>query len=277
MNASKYVLKFLEDNHMRDFTLQAYTTYLDQIKRSYKNILTVADYFKLDAPLEPYIIMRHDVDRKPNNALFMAELEKTFGIVSTYYFRDKSESFNPEIIRKISGLGHEIGYHYECLSDTNGDIVKAIELFKVTLFKFRRIVDVTTVSMHGRPFSIYDSRDMFRDPIKRKDLFNSLGVLGDTYLDISYKDIAYISDTGRCWSGTKYNIRDHVESSIVVGIETGMQLYEALRTIRFEKVCLSVHPERWTDSPIEYITQFAKDILINLLKDAKSSYAYFNK
>ena len=56
----------------------------------------------------------------------MAEIENNYGVRSTYYFRAKKNVFVPQIILKIAEMGHEIGYHYECLSDTNGDVEKAL-------------------------------------------------------------------------------------------------------------------------------------------------------
>ena len=58
----------------------------------------------------------------------MAKREHEMGIRSSYYFRYPF-TFRPDIIRKIRDLGHEIGYHYEVLSKTNGDYTKAIALF----------------------------------------------------------------------------------------------------------------------------------------------------
>ena len=59
--------------------------------------------------------MRHDVDRKPENALKMAEIERQFGIFGTYYFRSTKEVFKAEIMQEIEKMGHEVGYHYEVL------------------------------------------------------------------------------------------------------------------------------------------------------------------
>jgi len=53
------------------------------------------------------------VDRKPGNALKMARLEDEMGIRATYFFRTIPHTFKPEIIKEVSGMGHEIGYHYE--------------------------------------------------------------------------------------------------------------------------------------------------------------------
>ena len=43
-----------------------------------------------------------------------------------------------------------------------------------------------------------------------KLLKRDFNLLGDIYLDINYKDIAYISDTGRNWNTNKYNIRENI-------------------------------------------------------------------
>ena len=77
--------------------------------------------------------MRHDVDRMPGNALKMAEVEHEFNIKSTYYFRVNNSVFKKEIIKKIASLGHEIGYHYECLDKAKGDLEKAIRIFQKDL------------------------------------------------------------------------------------------------------------------------------------------------
>jgi len=63
--------------------------------------------------VEPFVILRHDVDRKPGMALEMAQMKKDMGIRATYYFRMMPGVFEPEIIRMIRDMGHEIGYHYD--------------------------------------------------------------------------------------------------------------------------------------------------------------------
>jgi len=65
------------------------------------------------------VILRHDVDRLPENALVFARIEKQVGIKVSYYFRIVEESFDEDIIRQIADMGHEIGYHYENLSAVN--------------------------------------------------------------------------------------------------------------------------------------------------------------
>lgn len=183
-------------------------------------------------------ILRHDVDRRPNNALAIAKLENELGIKSTYYFRIVPESFNEDIIKKIVDMGHEIGYHYEEIdiasrqssvignrsqvnsnlfnknstdnsSPLTDDLVhKAYELFKENLAKLRRIADVKTICMHGSPFSKYDNKMLWE-----KFDYKELGLLGEPYFDIDWNEFGYLTDTGRRWDGESVSVRDKVLKS----------------------------------------------------------------
>ena len=85
-------------------------------------------------------------------------MEQALGISGSYYFRIVPESYDEGIIREISLLGHEIGYHYEDLALAGGNADKAYESFCRNLEKFRKLVPVTTICMHGSPLSKWDSR-----------------------------------------------------------------------------------------------------------------------
>ena len=116
----------------RDFTLIKYKRILETFQRNGYTIIAYEDLFLKPIPAK-YVIMRHDVDDLPLQSLAKAEIEKAMGVRSTYYFRVVEESNHPEIIKKIAALGHEIGYHYEDLSLTNGNFKKAIKLFEKNL------------------------------------------------------------------------------------------------------------------------------------------------
>lgn len=163
---------------MKDFTLNAYRQYLRAIKASYPNILCFSDFFSLDELPYSFILIRHDVDRKPGNALKMALLESEMGICSTYYFRTRKHVFKPGIISEIAGAGHEIGYHYESLSDAKGKHQVALKDFEQNLKKLRNIVPVRTIAMHGSPLSPYDNRDIWRDSLNHEYLKNILEISG---------------------------------------------------------------------------------------------------
>ena len=82
------------------------------ISKNY-NGLTFGDFITSNQNASKTLILRHDVDRLPKNALKMAQLEYPTGIKGTYYFRIVPESYDQEIMNKIANLGNEIGYHYE--------------------------------------------------------------------------------------------------------------------------------------------------------------------
>ena len=251
---------------MRDFTLEAYRLYLQAIKASYSNILTFAEFFSLPEPPDSFVIIRHDVDRKPKNALKMAMLENEMGVRSTYYFRTKAHVFNSGIIRAIAKYGHEIGYHYESLADTKGDMGLAINDFEANLLKLRDLVPIQTIAMHGSPLKPYDNRDMWHQNEGHRLLTEKYHILGEVYLDIDYKDVAYINDTGRNWSSDISNIRDFVDSEETINIENANELFHLFENAFYSKIVFQVHPERWTDSFIDYQIQFLKDYVVNFLK-----------
>jgi len=196
----------------------------------------------------------------------MARLEKELGVRATYYFRAKSHVFKPEIIKEISNLGHEIGYHYESLSDTNGDIALGLKDFEKNLKEFREIVPIKTISMHGRPFKDFNNLDMWRDPKNHSLLLNNYGILGDVYLDIDYGETAYINDTGRNWSSTRSNIRDRVDSKVKLDFKVWNDLYNYLRSNPSPQLVFQVHPERWSTHIMDYCLVFCFDIMANIGK-----------
>lgn len=67
----------------------------------------------------------------------------------------------------------------------------------------RTLVPVSTIVMHGSPRSKHDSRDLW----KHYD-YRSLGIIGEPYFDIDFSKVFYITDTGRCWDGDRYSVRD---------------------------------------------------------------------
>ena len=99
---------------MQDFTLTIYRKLLQELLANSYSFQTLQDF--IQQPEDKTVILRHDVDRKPENALVIAMIEKEVDIKASYYFRVVKESYNEDIIKQIAEMGHEIGYHYENLS-----------------------------------------------------------------------------------------------------------------------------------------------------------------
>lgn len=251
---------------MRDFTHKMYINYLKAIKENYAFILRFDEFMALEKPLGSICLIRHDVDRKIKNAERMALIEAEAGIKSTYYVRTKKSVFDADIIRSIYELGHEIGYHYENLSDFNGNIDLAIQDFGFQLKRIRDIVPVKTISMHGRPLSRYDNRDMWKSKEKKELLIQHFKLLGEVYLDIDYSEIVYIGDTGRNWKTRNNNKRDIVNSSITPDFRNGNELLAYLTEQPPNKLVFQIHPERWSDNLAGYYVQLSRDLATNFIK-----------
>ena len=245
-----------------DFTLGKYQQLCSTIVDSGYEIKTVRDYLTNVPSSGPYVvILRHDVDRKPQRALDMAVLEKEIGLSSTYYLRYTGDVFKEEVIRKIEGLDHEIGYHYETLSKAKGNYRKALQLFQEELLAFRKIADVSTICMHGRPLSAWDNRWLWR-----KYDFRQFQILGEAYLSIDYSQVAYLTDTGRSWNANKANIRDRVYPLTQSSFQTTDELMELIRSKALPKMCIQTHPERWDCKFSSWLLQLVKDNVSNLAK-----------
>jgi len=232
-----------------------------ELCRALKNVgytpATVYQFLSGDAPGK-IAILRHDVDRKPENAMRMAELEHSLGICSTYYFR-YPHTFRPEIIKPVLALGHEVGYHYEVLAKAKGDYASAITLFSQELDAFKAICDVRTICMHGSPLSPYDNRDLW----KKYD-FREFGIMGEAYLSMAGKGLRYLTDTGRNWGG-KYSVRDAMPGAggIPPSVATTDDLARWIVSAGAERLYLTVHPERWAVSEGEWATGYMMDLVMN--------------
>jgi hypothetical protein len=191
----------------------------------------------------------------------MARIESELGIKSTYYFRARSSTFKPAIIEEIADLGHEIGYHYENLSDTAGDMEDAIRDFERNLMRFRALVPIRTICMHGSPLSKWDNRELW----KEFD-YKAFGLIGEPYLSIDYTTVVYVSDTGRTWKEDLFNVRDKVRSSFKLEIKTTPDLIKIFKSKKYKSFHILSHPERWSLNLSDFLFQYLQDNLANFLK-----------
>lgn len=242
-----------------DFTLKRYEDFLKELSKNKILVYGIAEWIKIKPSCG--ILLRHDVDRKPGNSLKVARLENKYGIRSTYYFRIVKASFNPVIIKDIENLNNEIGYHYEDLSLAKGNFKDAVKLFESHLKKIRNIASVKTISMHGRPLSPYDNRNLWG-----KYNFENYKISGEAFLSIDYSDMYYFTDTGRSWSNKSLNLRDNVRNSLQFEIRNTIDLIEFILNNKDSKIAIIIHPERWSDRFTEHIINYLKDSVINFIK-----------
>ena len=239
---------------MRDFTLHTYKNLLEALLYSGRRFHTLEKY--CDIQPQKGIILRHDVDLMARNALNTALMENRAGIRGTYYFRIVPKSNKPDIIKRILDLGHEIGYHYEDLSLTGGNVDKAYESFCRNLEYFRQFYPVRTICMHGSPMSRWDSKDIWE-----KYSYRDSGIICEPYLDIDFNKILYLTDTGRRWDGWRVSVRDKMpqqEAWVKKGLvfHTSFDIINAALSGTFPPLTmLTIHPQRWTNKPVSWIKE----------------------
>lgn len=247
-----------------DFTYQMYAALLDTLREQDYSFVTVREYLTETSLPQRLVVLRHDVDRKPKNALDMARIEAARGVQSTYYVRTIDKTFKPSLIREIESMGHEIGYHYEDMDRADGDLRTAHESFAEQLDRLRTHVDVDTVCMHGNPLTAHDNRDLWSDG----PTYDSYDLAGEGYLSIDFTDLIYFTDTGRTWRDGALKIKDHSigEDAKTVQVDSTPDLIDHVRSGETDRLYLLSHPNRWAGNSSELVIETAKDAVTNLGK-----------
>ncbi len=217
-----------------------------------------------DLPQGNYIAIRHDVDYFPNRAIAMAKIEAE---------------------RKIAGLGHQVGYHYEEVDTSQkaaGDRIgrDAVEFFIGSLLEIDKLgFPIRSVCAHGNPLTDVDNRQVVH-LLRDQDYLNQLALaydkseisekisdrlVGDASIDITGDDFdLYIPDTGRF--NPKYNLKDHIDNCAIAGLSNLDDLRKILTDESYPRVYMNMHPDRWSGDIATWLFDFAFDTAKNTLK-----------
>ena len=243
-----------------DFNISTYLSLLGALRDSGYAFQTFENF--LIKPEKRGIILRHDVDLKPINSLLFAKLQEKEGIQGTYYFRAVKESWDEDIIKEIHSMGHEVGYHYECLTTAKGDFNLAFEDFRLNLNKLRELVPVQTICMHGSPLSRFDSKDLW----KKYD-YKDMKLIGEPYFDIDFNKVLYLTDTGRTWNNRKISVRDHVSKNFNTEFKNTANIIEAASRNKLpQQIMFNFHPQRWTNNKLEWGKEYILQNMKNQIK-----------
>jgi hypothetical protein len=247
----------------RDFTLDVYGALLETVVRRHGSAVGVCRWHQTQGSKMIGCVIRHDVDRRPANALRMAQLEAAKGIATTYYFRVVGEAYDIGTIERIAALGHEVGYHYEDLALADGDMPRALESFDRHLRKLRAHVDIRTVAMHGSPLSKFNNLDIWKAAT-----LDQYSLVADAFLTVDYRGMPYFTDTGRDWSGRVANLRDCPPTASLppTTVRATADLVNYIQCMPEAALALSIHPERWDNHRARWLIQLVKDRAANAIK-----------
>lgn len=206
-------------NRLRDFTYDTYIDFMSLLKKKYR----IIPFCEVTDTNAPFLILRHDVDASLEAALRMAEIEKKLKIRSTYFVLFSHKLYNLlekdslNTLKRISGLGHEIGLHYDIETyesyeqDPRESLSNEIQMLERLLDK-----RIFTVACHN--VSI----------LNKKDPLSHIPNYQNAY-DRRFYDL-YVSDSCRAWV-----------------VEDLKQLLD----INYDRVQLLTHPVLWAEYPCD--------------------------
>ncbi len=263
-----------------DFIIKKHQQLLQALQAADYHFITFRDYCE-GHRYDKMVILRHDVDLLPQHSLRFAKVQAALGVHGSYYFRAVPESWDEAVIKEISSLGHEVGYHYECLTTCGGDMAAGIQDFEKHLKALRQLAEVKTLCMHGSPLSPYDSKDLWKE-----HSYRDYGLIGEPYFDADFNDLFYLTDTGRRWDGWKVSVRDkvaqqeewvkqglvfHSTEDIIDAVQKGRSLSTSTALSNHgvevpDRVMFTFHPQRWNASFLPWAKELVLQNAKNLIK-----------
>jgi hypothetical protein len=116
--------------------------------------------------------------------------------------------------------------------------------------------------MDGSPLSKYDNRLLW----DRYD-YSDYGITGEPYFDVDYNKVHYLTDTGRRWDGQHLSIRDKVNGNGELQARHTKDLIRlAAKGQLPDRLLITFHPQRWTDSTPAWLTELIWQNLKNQVK-----------
>lgn len=140
-------------------------------------------------------LLRHDIDVDLEAAVYMAEVEFSLGIKSTYFLMLRSPVYNllsrhnADFVNRIIDMGHYIGVHYDGGYEQN----TAKDLSENVLSEARIISDIFNIEINAVSFH-QPSKEILESNIFIDGLIN-------TYNKEQMKGYEYISDSNASFTG----------------------------------------------------------------------------
>jgi len=209
-----------------------------------RRFLRVRDVIDQPEPPAGAVLLRFDVERALPHHLDVARQLHAAGICGTFYFHTRRGCYDPIVLKAIGDLGHEVGYHHECLDRCGGDFDRARELFlkEVQLFRGDGL-ELMTVCGHGEAglpkVNYRSSWDIFE---RFPTLIGDAGLRGEVYLWLHRCEPLYASDTFRSYR----RFWDTLDQACATPDRPIMVL---------------VHLHRWRRNPVTMSLEVGRDLL----------------
>jgi hypothetical protein len=187
---------------MTDFTHAGYLNLLHHLTSKLKYRVSPLRAFPANGDA---VVLRHDIDFSISKAVEMAELDREAGVNSTFFvlltspFYNALSQDNLELLRRIKGLGHEIGLHYDC-SPFDGLSPHEMEArIGVLIHSLSTLleVEITSISQHKPATSkIHPVFEGYRDAYSPQ-YFRDIGYLSDSRMRFGAPDVLEFFERNR--------------------------------------------------------------------------------
>ena len=216
---------------IKDFSPAGYKTLVQGfLDRGYR----VRDFVEAD-PLEPHLVLRHDIDMSLNAAVEIAQVENELGVTAHYFVLLRTEMYNIfsknglKAVETILSLGHKVGLHFDASLYDQKEFEDAAE-WEVGCLQCATGTEVEMISFH-RPEKYLLGR---KEPLAGRR---------HAYQPRYFKEMAYCSDSRGHWGyGQPQNLK---------AVEKGHALQ------------LLTHPIWWSlddyQGPVSRLDQFANE------------------
>jgi hypothetical protein len=181
------------------FDYPTYWTILDKVRTTHR-LQRFVD-LKDEAPAEPFVVLRHDVDYSPAAAIELAEQEAACGVRATYFLLLNGFYYNlldpkhAQVPARLADLGHEVGLHYDVnflyrFAESRWEDLIGVQAGVLEALSGRPVV---SIAMH-QPGLVGD------DPLRHRTHYLN------AYDDRFFRDMCYLSDSARAWRDAAWNL-----------------------------------------------------------------------
>ena len=256
MSRIELFIEYIKNNRIKEYEI-----IIDNALKSGYDVISLRDFVenRYDSN-KKLLILRHDVDHFSSGTRMMFEVEKKYGVRSSFYFRNST--FEPKLMKEIEEYGSEASLHFEPIADfvkANGIKSKeelfafknweerCLSILKANIDRFRNLLDIpcVTIASHGE----YENT-LVQTPnnylTENISTYKFLGIKLEAYNKEFIEQIScYISD---------------VPIEINGGYRYGITPIEAIK--RNEPIILFLtHPNHWHYSFFKQIKKLIKVII----------------
>jgi len=256
MNRINLFIKYLKNNRIKEYD----KIIQDALSNDYQ-VISLRDYVEKNYDdSKKLFILRHDVDHFSDGTRMIFEVEKKYGVRSSFYFRNST--FEPKLMKEIEAYGSEASLHFEPIADfvkANGTRSKeelltyadwqerCLKILKANLERYRELLDIPckTIASHGE----YENT-LVQTPN------NYLTEDTKTYAFLDIKLEAYnkeMIDKVTCY------ISD-VPLEINSGYKYGTTPYEAIKSNE-EFIMFLTHPNHWHYTLFQKLKKLVKMVI----------------